>query len=70
MRSVRLRVGSNLSICVMEIGWHDRRGQHGCMLGRTCLYAPWRLGGMTDEVSTVACWIGCVNMHQYENTNC
>ena len=40
------------------------------MLGRTCLYAPWRLGGMTDEVSTVACWIGYVYMHQSRNMNC
>ena len=39
-------------------------------MGRTCLYAPWRLGGMTDEVSTVACWIGCVYMHQSGNMNC
>ena len=69
-----------------KIGWHDRRGQHDCVLGRTCLYAPccwvaWQmrsswllvgsdvsictilLGGMTDVVSTVTCWIGCAYMH-------
>ena len=40
------------------------------MLGRTCLYAPWRLGGMIDKVSTVACWIGCVYMHHFGNMNC
>ena len=21
---------------------------------------------MTNEIITIACWIGCVNMHQYE----
>ena len=68
-RSARLRVGSDVSICTMEIGWHDRRGQHGCVLDRMYLYVPiWksellRMGGMIDEVSTVACWVGCVYMH-------
>ena len=32
------------------IGWHDRRGQHGHVLGRMCLYTPQRLSGMTDKV--------------------
>ena len=69
MRSARLRVGSDVSICTMEIGWHDRRDQHGCVLDRMYLYVPiWksellRMGGMIDEVSTVACWVGCVYMH-------
>ena len=69
MRSGWLRVGSDVSICTIDIGWHDRRGQHGCVLDRICLYALirkcelLRLGGMTDEVSTVACWIGRVYMH-------
>ena len=39
---------------LLEIGWHDRRGQRGCVLGRTRLYAPWTLGVMTDEVNMVA----------------
>ena len=25
--------------------------------------------GMTDEVSTVVCWIRCVHMHQSRNTD-
>ena len=68
-RSARLRVRSDVSICTIEIGWHDRRGQHGCMLDQMCLYTPIRkcellkLGGMTDEVSTVACWVEHVYMH-------
>ena len=49
--------------------WHDRRGQHGRLLGRMCLYALERLSGMTDEVSTVVCWIGCVEMHQSRYMN-
>ena len=49
---------------LLVFGWHDRRGQHGSVLGQMCLYAPKRLSGITDEVSTVACWIGCVDMHQ------
>ena len=57
--------GSDMSICAMEIGWHDKRGQHGCVLDRMCLYAPirkykllrMRLGDMTDAVNTVACWV-------------
>ena len=24
-----------------EIGWHDRRGQHSCLLGWMCVYAPY-----------------------------
>ena len=40
MRSVQLRVGSDVSICVMEIGWHDKQGQHGCVLDQMCLYEP------------------------------
>ena len=40
------------------------------MLGRTCLYALWRLGGITDEVNMVTCWIRCVYMHQSINMNC
>ena len=64
-------------ICAMEIEWHDKRDQHGCLLDRMCLYAPiqnmnyreGKLGGMTDEVWTMLCWIRCVNMHQYENIN-
>ena len=50
--------------------WHDKWGQHDCMLGRTCLYAPWRLSDMTDEINMVACWIICVYMHQSRNMNC
>ena len=29
-----------MSICTIEIGWHDRQGQHGCVLDRVYLYAP------------------------------
>ena len=32
----------DVSICTIEIGWHDKRGQHGYMLGQMCLYAPIR----------------------------
>ena len=53
-----------------EIGWHDRQGQHGYVLGRMCLYAPQRLSGMTDEVNTITCWIGCVDMNQSKIINC
>ena len=35
-----MRVGSDVFMLAMEIGWHDRRGQHLCVLNRTCLYAP------------------------------
>ena len=55
---------------LLVIGWHDRRSQHKRVLGQMCLYAPQRLSGIIDEVSTVACWIGCVDMHQSENMNC
>ena len=41
-KSARLRVGSDVSICAMEIEWHDRWGQQGCMLDQKCLYAPIR----------------------------
>ena len=54
---------------LLVFGWHDRRGQQGCVLGQMCLYAPWRLSGMINEVSTVAYWIGCVDMHQSKNMN-
>ena len=30
------------------VEWHDRRGQHGCVLGQIYLYAPYKLDGMTD----------------------
>ena len=40
MRSAWLHVGSDVSMRAMEIRWHDRRGQHGCILDRMCLYAP------------------------------
>ena len=62
-------IGSDVSICTIGIGWHNRLSQHGCVLDQMCLYAPiqkcelLRLGGMTDEVSIVACWVGCVYMH-------
>ena len=39
-RSARTRVGSNVSICTIEIEWHDRRGQHGCVLDQMCQNAP------------------------------
>ena len=39
----------------IKLRWHDKQVQHGGVSGQTCLYAPWRLGGLTDEVSTVAC---------------
>ena len=55
---------------LLVIGWHDKQGQHGCVLGRMCLNAPQRLSGMTDEVNKVACWIGFVDMHQSGNMNC
>ena len=41
-RSAQFRVGSDVPICTIEIRWHDRRGQHGCVLDRMCLYAPIR----------------------------
>ena len=50
-------------------GWHDRRGRHRRVLSQMCLYWPLRLSGMTDEISTVACWIGCVKMHRSGNLN-
>ena len=31
-----MRVGSVVSICAIEIEWHDRRGQRGCVLDRMC----------------------------------
>ena len=33
-------VGSDVSICAIEVEWHDRRGQHGCVLDRMCQNAP------------------------------
>ena len=35
-----MRVGTNMSICAIEIEWHDRRGQHGYVLDRMCQYTP------------------------------
>ena len=35
-----MRVGSNVSICAIKVEWHDRQGQHGCVLDRMCRYAP------------------------------
>ena len=60
MRSARTLVGSDVSICAIEIKWHDRRGQHGCVLDRMCRYAliqkyELRLSRMIDEVNTVTC---------------
>ena len=39
---------------LLVFGWHNKRGQHGCVLGQMSLNAPYRLSGMTDDVSTVA----------------
>ena len=35
-----MRVGLDVPICAIEIEWHDRRGQHNCVLDRMCRYAP------------------------------
>ena len=37
-----MRVGSDVSICAIEIEWHDRQGQHGCVLDQMCQNAPIR----------------------------
>ena len=57
-RSARTRVGSDVSICTIEIEWHDRRGQHGCLLDR--IYAPIQkydlLRKQAGNVWTVELW--------------
>ena len=40
--SAQLCVESDVSICAIEIRWHDRRGQHGDMLDQMCQYTPMR----------------------------
>ena len=59
MRSAQTCVGSNVAICTLEVEWHDRRGQYGCVLDRMCLYAPIRKYELLRNKLVMCEWLNC-----------